>query len=89
MPSAVRKVVVPNDQGLHARPISLIAETAASFQAELRIVADGREVDGRSILQLMTLCASKGSELILRAEGPDAEPLVDAVARLVESGFGE
>lgn len=89
MATSVRTVVIPNPQGLHARPIALIAETAGRFSATLLISVDGLEVDGRSILQLMTLCASMGTELTLSSQGDDADELVAAIAAVVESGFGE
>lgn len=89
MPVEIRQVVVPNREGLHARPIAMIAETANRFRAQLVVSLQGREVDGRSVLQLMTLCAGKGTEISLRGDGDDARELVDAVAGLIEGGFGE
>lgn len=67
----------------------MIAQAAAKFSSVLRIEVDGREVDGRSILQLMTLCASQGKSMMLRAVGEDASQMIDMVAGIVESGFGE
>lgn len=89
MTHATRQVTIPNTQGLHARPIALISRLANEFESPLLIDMEGLEVDGRSVLELMTLCAPKGSELLLKAEGNDAEELVDRVAALIESGFGE
>lgn len=89
MTAAARSVVIPNRQGLHARPIALITELASRFEADLTVGVDGQEVDGRSILQLMTLCASQGAELHLSARGADAEALVSALAEVIEGGFGE
>ncbi|MFG0317467.1 MAG: HPr family phosphocarrier protein [Planctomycetota bacterium JB042] len=89
MGQVTRQVVIPNRQGLHARPIAMIAEAAHRHRAALAVGVDGREVDGRSIMQLMTLCAAQGTEVTLRADGDDAEALVDDVASLIEGGFGE
>ncbi len=89
MSQSNRDVVVPNPQGLHARPIALIAQTAARFRSALRIAADGVEVDGKSVLQMMTLCAAQGTTLAISATGDDAEQLVAAIAQVVETGFGE
>jgi phosphocarrier protein HPr len=87
--TARREVTIPNPQGMHARPIALLVSTAMKYQAKLWIACDGREVDGRSVLQLMTIAAPQGSVLSIRSDGPDADDLVAAVAAVVESGFGE
>ena len=84
-----RSVRVVNKQGLHARPCHAIVSTALSFQSELRLGIGGREVNGKSILELMTLNAGLGSELELRAWGADSEPLVEAIEGLFSGGFGE
>jgi phosphotransferase system HPr (HPr) family protein len=82
-------VRVPNAAGLHARPCHAIASLAARFQGELCVACDGHEADGKSVLSLMTLCAPCESTLHLRARGPDARALAEAVAALVAGGFGE
>ena len=84
-----RQVKVINDQGLHARPCHSIVAAAQEFESELRIRAGVREVNGRSILELMTLGAALGAELELRARGQDAASLLDAIANLFATGFGE
>ncbi len=86
---AARTVRIPNAAGLHARPCHAIATLARRFQSSLRVACDGVDVDGRSILELMTLCAPCEATLTLRAAGADAEELVRTVAALVEDGFGE
>ncbi len=84
-----RSVRLRNASGLHARPCHAIARTAQSYQSELRVACEGREVNGKSILELMTLCAPCEAILSFRAQGPDAEALVSALASLVEGSFGE
>lgn len=84
-----RTVKVLNDQGLHARPCHSIVTTALDFQSELRIRAAGREVNGKSILELMTLGAACGAELVLLARGKDAEGLLAAIGELFSNRFGE
>ena len=84
-----RKVHLKNAAGLHARPCHAIARTAAEFESELRIRCGGLEVNGRSILELMTLCAPCHCELELRARGKDANELIEKLARIVEAGFDE
>lgn len=84
-----RRVEIVNEAGLHARPCHAIASTALGYSAELRISCGEREVNGRSILGLMTLEGSRGKELAIRATGEDAEALVGALVALVVSGFDE
>lgn len=91
-PSATsRRVRIVNRSGLHARPCHAIVTTAMRFEATLlvRVGANDRLVNGKSILELMTLEAAEGAELELRSEGPDAALLVAAVADLVTAGFNE
>ena len=84
-----RQLLIRNSQGLHARPCHSIVSTALQFQCEVRFRSGGREVNGKSILELMTLCASEGAQLEVRAWGRDASLLVDSLTRLFEGGFGE
>lgn len=84
-----RRLRIVNRQGLHARPCHAIASTALSFESELRIRSGRREVDGKSIIELMSLSASEGTDLEVRAWGADAEELVGEIGKLIDSGFGE
>jgi phosphocarrier protein HPr len=84
-----RTVRLKNPCGLHARPCHAIVSTAAEFQSELRISCGDVDVNGRSILELMTLCAPCSSELTLRARGPDAAAMIERVAGVIERGFDE
>ena len=81
--------MIRNTLGLHARPAALFAKTAEDFKSDIRVSKEGVEVNGKSILGLMMLVAGKGSELTIAADGPDEEEAVEALAKLVESGFGE
>jgi phosphotransferase system HPr (HPr) family protein len=86
-PRATRVIVIRNSQGLHARPADMFARLARQFQSRIELVREGRRVEAISIMELLTLGAAQGTELILEAEGPDAEAAVEALAKLVESGF--
>lgn len=87
---ARRAVTIVNDSGLHARPCHTIVRVALEFEADLRIRCGGLDVNGKSILELMTLAAGRGDELELVAEGAaDADALVEAVEGLVLAGFSE
>jgi phosphotransferase system HPr (HPr) family protein len=84
-----RTVRVINAQGLHARPCHAIVSCALAHASELRIRSRGREVNGKSILELMTLSAGPGTELELVARGVDAEALLAELEQLFEGCFGE
>jgi phosphocarrier protein HPr len=86
---AERNVRLRNSAGLHARPCHAIVTTARSFESELWIACGEREVNGKSILELMTLCAPCEAVLSLRARGRDADALVSRLSELVDAGFGE
>jgi len=84
-----RQAKIVNSQGLHARPCHAIVSAALAFQSDLRIRHGDHEVNGKSILELMTLQAACGAELEISARGQDAPDLVDRLVKLIESGFGE
>ena len=84
-----RTVQIVNRNGLHARPAAEIVKLASKFQAEITIVKDDLDVNGKSIMGVMMLAAEHGSSVSLRAEGPDAAQALDALATLVGNKFGE
>ena len=87
--TCTRTAVVSNAAGLHARPCHALVSAALAFESGLRVRHAGREVNGKSILELMTLGAAQGSALEFEAAGPDAEALLVRVVGLVEAGFDE
>ncbi len=84
---ATRIVVVRHADGLHARPAEMVARQAMQYQARVELVRDQRRVDARSILNILTLGAECGVQLVIEAEGDDADAAVEAIARLIESEF--
>jgi phosphocarrier protein HPr len=84
-----RQATIVNPEGLHARPAARIVRLANSFAAEIALGKDGLDVNGKSIMGVMMLAAECGSSITIRADGPDAEQAVQALADLVASGFGE
>ncbi len=84
-----KKVKIVNKLGIHARPATLFTQTANKYEAEIEVEKDGMVVDGKSILGLLMLVAGKGSEIIIRADGPDEEEALKELIKLVEEGFGE
>jgi len=83
------QVTITNKLGLHARPAMSFVDTASGFKSDIKVFKDGQTVDGKSIMQLMMLAATSGSELKIEAQGPDAQEAVDALAALVLSKFDE
>jgi len=86
---AIRDVTVVNPQGFHARPADSFVKLARTFQSQVEILKGNEVINGKSILDLLTMGAINGTTLTLRANGPDAQAAVDALALLVEGGFGE
>jgi phosphocarrier protein HPr len=91
MCSASAKVTISNKLGLHARPAMLFVETASKFGSNVTVRrSDSDEaVDGKSIMQMMMLAATKGTELEINAEGGDSQCAIDELVKLVRSGFEE
>jgi phosphocarrier protein NPr/phosphocarrier protein len=84
-----KSVTILNEEGLHARPASLFAQIANQFNSQISVARGEESVDGKSILSILTLGATQGVRLIIRAEGTDAYLAVKQLSQLVESGFGE
>jgi phosphocarrier protein len=92
MPTVSRHVVVSNSLGLHARPAMQFVQTANEFLATVRVGKQGEDpmnVDGKSIMEMMTLAAVPGTELEIIADGTDAAAAVEKLTALFESKFGE
>jgi len=84
-----RCVPIVNSKGLHARPSHAFVSRALEFEAEVRVRCSGVEVNGKSILELMTLGAACDAELELCCTGSDGEAALTALVALIESGFDE
>ena len=84
-----RTIKVKNLLGLHARASAKLVEVVDKYHSEIYVKKGDKEVDGSSILTLLTLAGTKGSTLELRAIGEDARALLDTVEKLFEQKFGE
>jgi phosphocarrier protein len=84
-----RTVTIVNRKGLHTRPAASLVKTAARFQSELIIKKDNLEINGKSIIGVMTLAAEQGSTLTLVFDGPDEEQACAAMEDLFRRGFDE
>jgi len=87
--AAERTVEIVNERGLHARASAKFVKLAATFDAAITVSKDGSTVDAGSIMGLMMLAAGIGCCIDIRAEGPDEQAAVDALASLVSSRFEE
>jgi phosphocarrier protein len=86
-PVARRHVELTNSYGLHLGPAGKFVKLAGQFQADIRVFHNGKEINGKSILDLTLLAAECGTQLTLEARGADAEAAIEALARLVTSEF--
>lgn len=84
-----RHTEITNDLGLHLRAAGKFVQLTQRFQAEVRVIFDGRTANGRSILDLATLAAECGRWIDLEADGADADLALDALMGLIERGFDE
>ena len=86
-----RKVIIPNRLGLHARAAARLVRRATQFTSSVEIIREdtGQVADGKSILNVLLLAASRGTCLIIRTEGPDEERAAIELVELVEQKFGE
>jgi phosphocarrier protein HPr len=87
MPEAT--VTLRNASGLHARPAKNFARAAASSAAEVSVEKDGRRVNAKSVLSLLTLDCHQGDEIVIGVEGNEAEATLAELVALVEAKLGE
>ncbi|MDD5687852.1 MAG: HPr family phosphocarrier protein [Elusimicrobia bacterium] len=84
-----KTVKIKNKLGLHARPAALFVQTTSKFKSSVKIIKEGQEVDGKSIMGLMMLAAGMDTELRILANGEDENELIKAVEALVDRKFEE
>lgn len=84
-----RKTSVKNKLGMHARPASKIAQIAESAQSNVWLCANAEKVDATSIIEILTLCAVKGTEVMIEIENQKDTVVLDQIVDFFETGFGE
>jgi phosphocarrier protein HPr len=84
-----RSFVIVNTLGLHARAAAQLVQLANRFRSEIHVEKDGMNVNGKSIMGVLTLAAAKGSTITVACDGDDAEPAMAALGKVIENGFGE
>ncbi|SHK02431.1 HPr family phosphocarrier protein [Tepidibacter formicigenes] len=84
-----KRVIIKNESGIHARPAGVFVKKASEFKSQVEIEFNGKKVNAKSIMGIMSLGLSKGNEINIIANGEDAQEAVNELAALIESGFGE
>ena len=84
-----RSVTVVNALGLHARAAARFVHVAARFTSQVRVARDAKVMDGKSIMGILLLAAARGTTITISADGADEQAAVEALAALVQTGFGE
>ena len=84
-----KEFLIVNKLGLHARASALFVKTASRFRSEVKLAKEHVEVNGKSIMGIMMLAASKGTTVRLTVEGEDEADTMQAMGELIENGFGE
>lgn len=82
-------LTIENKLGIHARPASLLVQEATKFQSDIQLKKDGASADAKSIMSIMMLAASKGTQISLSVDGPDEQDAFEAVATLFKNKFNE
>lgn len=83
------RTTIVNRLGLHARAATQLVNVASRFASEIWIRLGDRRINGKSIMGVLTLAATQGSEVLIEADGEDAEEAIDAVVELIDNRFGE
>lgn len=84
-----RTFTIVNTLGLHARAAAQLVQTANRYRSDIHVEKDGTEVNGKSIMGVLTLAAAKGTTITVSCDGEDAEAAMTALAKIIENGFGE
>ena len=82
-------LTIDHPVGLHARPASAFVKLASTFQSDITVRHGDRTANAKSILNVLTLGANQGAQIVIQADGTDAEEALKALEALVESNFGE
>lgn len=84
-----KEVTVVNETGLHARPASMFVQTAGSFTSDIDVIKDGNRINAKSIMGIMSGGIAQGTNIVIETNGDDEEAALNALVKLIESGFGE
>lgn len=83
------EVILKNKSGLHARPASMFIKETSKYASDIKVIKDGQEFNGKSIMGILSMGAGKDSKLTIIAEGSDENEAVIGLKKLIDSNFGE
>ncbi|MGM0577206.1 MAG: HPr family phosphocarrier protein [Myxococcota bacterium] len=89
MDTLERTLTIQNSKGLHVRAATVLAQTAARYQAAITVEHNGERANAKSVMNLLLLTAPQGAEVQVSVSGEDAEEALEAVSKVIEGGFGE
>ncbi len=78
-----KKITIKNDQGLHARPAAIFVQIANKYESDIAVKKGRQEVNGKSIMGLLTLAAEKGAKLHIKVNGPDAKEAIEELEKVI------
>lgn len=78
-----KKLVIPTEHGLHARPASILVNKASQFECEIKIKLKGKDVNAKSILAVTSLGAVKNDEIIIETNGSDEKEAIDEISKII------
>jgi phosphocarrier protein HPr len=84
-----KTVTIINKAGMHTRPASMLVKIAAKYKSDFYIIKDGFQINGKSIIGVMSLAAEHGSQVKLKFDGPDEAKAANEITKFFEDGFGE
>ena len=87
MVSAKTKII--NPMGMHMRPAQLFIKELTPYQCDVTILFGDKQINGKSIMNLMAACLKQGSEIEIQCDGPDEQAALDAAVKLIEAGLGD
>lgn len=80
-----RRMIVAHPQGLHMRPAQLLVSAMGKYPCEVTILTEGRQINGKSILSVLSACIQQGSEIELRCSGEEEQAALEEAAALIQS----
>lgn len=84
-----KAITITNDTGLHARPAAVFVNTATKFKSEIMVRKGEKQVNAKSILAVLSLGITKGSDIVISVQGSDEEEAMGSLTELIESNFNE
>ncbi len=84
-----KEIVVQNQVGLHARPATFFIQKANEFKASVWVSKDDRKINAKSLLGVLSLGVTRGTTILLEADGPDEQEAIDALETLINSNFAD